>query len=146
MLAEEHLEVQVREDVRQRHVAQHVALEIRRRRHRDPLEPPRRHRRRRGRRGLGTTGRARHQRRLLAAHALDQRLACRRREELVGEVEPVHRVLGVEREPAVLGGDPGRGELPGERGAPDEERHLDARDLEILCRHHHLLGRLHQEP
>ena len=39
-----------------------------------------------------------------------------------------------------------RGELPRERGAADEQGDVDAGRAKVLGRHHHLLGRLHQEP
>jgi len=46
---------------------------------------------------------------------------------------------------AVLGRDPGGGELLGERRAADEERDLDGRDAQVLRRHHHLLRGLHEQ-
>src|ERR1700687_219917 len=63
---------------------------------------------------------------LLGAQPVDEGLAGGGAEEAIGQVEAVHRVLGVEGEPGVLAGDAGRGELAGERGAAHEERDLDA--------------------
>ena len=65
--------------------------------------------------------------------------------QLVRQVEAVHRVLGVDDEAFVLGGDARAGELVGERGAADQDRALDAGGLQVLRRHHHHLRRLDEQ-
>ena len=145
MLAVEHLEIEVGIDLRERHVAQDVRFEIGRHRRVHARNDGRRaHRWRRGPRricGGGAAG----QRRLLGAHALDETLTRHRREQLVREVEAVHRVLGIERHPAVFRGDAGGGEFFRERRAADEQGNLDARRLEILRGHDHLLRGLDEQ-
>ena len=145
MLAVEHLEIEVGIDLRERHVAQDVRFEIGRHRRVHARNDGRRaHRWRRGPRRIRGGGAAR-QRRLLGAHALDETLTRHRREQLVREVEAVHRVLGIERHPAVFRGDAGGGELFRERRAADEQGNLDARGLEILRGHDHLLRGLDEQ-
>ena len=145
VLAVEHLEVQVRVDLCERNVTQHVRLEVggRGRRYSRHVRLRTRGRRRRARRVHGRG--AAHQGRLLGPYALGETLARHGREELVGEVEAVHGVLRVERQPAILGGDPRGRELARERGAADEERNVDAGRLQILGGHHHLLRGLHEQ-
>ena len=74
-----------------------------------------------------------------------ERLAPLEVHDLIGEIETVHRVVGVGDEARILGRDFHSREPVRERGAADQDRTIDARGLQVLRRRDHHLRRLHQQ-
>src|SRR5712692_3364864 len=140
VLAEEHLEVEIGIDVRRGHPPEHVEIEVGRLRHRRLARDRRACRHWPGRRRLRHHLGPRAQPLLLGAEALDEALAGGGAEEPVGEVEAIHGVLGIERGPTVLHGDPRGRELARQGGPAHEEGDLDTRGPQVLGGGDHLLG------
>ena len=74
-----------------------------------------------------------------------ERLAPLEVHDLIGEVEPVHRVVGVGDQARIFGRDFHPREAVRERGAADQDRTIDAGGLQILRRRDHHLRRLDQQ-
>ena len=65
--------------------------------------------------------------------------------DLIGEVEPVHRVVGVGDQAGILGRDFHPGEAVRERSAADQDGTIDTRGLQVLRRRDHHLRRLDEQ-
>jgi hypothetical protein len=69
----------------------------------------------------------------------------RRVHHALHQVEPVHRVLGVDHRVVVRGRDARAREAIGQRRAADQDGKIDARGLQVARGHDHLLGRLDEQ-
>ena len=81
---------------------------------------------------------------LFRAYASDELLTWMRLAELIGQIQAVHGILGIEHRAIVFRGNFGGRKFIGQGCPAHEQRHTNACRIQILRCHHHLLRRFDQ--